>query len=158
MSHSNNPSNFIAMLYSVGHLLHRAELNPKYYGSDIQLYPNEAYTLRIISENQGISQKEVTQMMHRTKGATSVVIKALIQKGLVVTRNESPDMRISSLYPTQKGSQVALTHLDYDRRYIEKFLASEDIPPEDLLRVQQTLQTFITYIDQRSLQQNDDFT
>lgn len=158
MKNTNDTSNFIAMLYSVGHLLHRAELNPKYYGSDIQLYPNEAYTLRIIAENQGINQKEITARMHRTKGATSVVVKGLIQKGLVVIRNESADMRIGSLYPTEKGMQIARIHLDYDHRYIEKFLASERLSQEDVLRVMQVMQAFVCYIDQRSRQQNHDFT
>ena len=149
---------FIANMYITSHLLHKAETNPRFYGSDMKLYPNEAYTLRVIGENPGISQREISALMHRTKGSTSVVVQKLVQKGLVEIRNESLDQRVDSLYPSEKGAEIFTTHLDYDRRYIEQFLRTTGISLHDFETANEVVTSFLRYIAQRSAQKNADFT
>ncbi len=70
------------------------EEEPKYYGTEELLYTNEVHTLKIIAQNEGITQKQLTDKMFRTKGATSVMIKKLEKKGLIIRQEDKMDARI----------------------------------------------------------------
>lgn len=142
-------ANFIDNLYKIGRYFRDAEKRPRYYGTDILMYPNEAYTLKAIVESEGINQKELSEQMVRTKGATSVVVKKLIQKGLVISKSESMDLRIGSLYPTEKGMQVYKAHRKYDEEYIDLVSNHANLTREDMEKLNEMLETLMNVIKER---------
>lgn len=158
MGSKTNAANFIDNLYTLSRYFRSAETKPRYYGTDILLYPNEAYTLRAIAENPGISQTEISSRMYRTKGATSVVVQKLIQKGLAVCRSESLDQRIGSLYVTEKGNEVCQSHRDYDARYMDMLSQELDISMEELDLVNDTIVRFMELNIRRRQEKRNDFT
>ena len=130
---------FVDNLYKVSRFFRSAETSPQYYGTDTMLYPNEAYTLRAIAEQPGINQREISQAMYRTKGATSIVIAKLVQKGLVECRKDREDQRMDRLYATEDGMKFYRSHRDYDMRYISMLCRELDLSMEDLEQVNNTV-------------------
>lgn len=119
-------------LYLRGRQTRSMENKPRYYGSDILLYPNEVYTLKAIAQQEGINQTELSDQMFRTKGATSVVVQKLKQKGLVVQREDASDSRFTQLFPTEKGWEVYRNHLEYDKKSMKQMSERLDISLEEL--------------------------
>lgn len=132
-------SDMVDNLYIHGRLMRSGENKPRYYGSDILLFPNEVYTLKAIAQEEGINQTELSEKMFRTKGATSAVVQKLVQKGLVIQVGGETDSRISRLYPTEKGRQVYKNHLEYDMRYLEYLSKRLHISLEELAQVNRVL-------------------
>lgn len=127
-------------LYLQGRQIRSMENKPRYYGGKILLYPNEVYTLKIIVQKEGINQTELSEQMFRTKGATSMVIGKLKQKGLVVQKtSKGGDQRISQLFATEKGKKVYENHLIYDRRYVERLSKHLDVSLDDLAQMNRVL-------------------
>ena len=79
--------------------------------------------------------------MFRTKGATSVVIRKLKKKGLIIQRDDEQDSRISRLYPTEKGMEIYRGHLAYDHKYIVELAGSLDLALEDLANMNRVLRS-----------------
>lgn len=126
-------------LYLQGRQMRAMENKPRYYGSDILLYPNEVYTLKVIAQQEGINQTELSEQMFRTKGATSTVVQKLKQKGLIIQQESKTDSRFIQLYPTEKGREVYKNHLEYDKRYISRLSRHLDISLEDLAQMNRIL-------------------
>lgn len=126
-------------LYIQGRQIRSMENKPRYYGSDILLYPNEVYTLKEIAQQEGINQTELSEVMFRTKGATSTVVQKLKQKGLVEQREDKKDSRFARLYPTEKGREVYQNHLEYDRRYVIRLSRHLDVTLEELAQMNRIL-------------------
>lgn len=126
-------------LYLQGRQIRSMENKPRYYGSDILLYPNEVYTLKAIAQQEGINQTELSELMLRTKGATSTVIQKLKQKGLIEQREDKNDSRFAQLYPTEKGKEIYRNHLEYDKRYIARLSRHLDISMEELAQMNRIL-------------------
>lgn len=126
-------------LYLQGRRMRLMESKPRHYGSDILLYPNEVYTLKVIAQQEGINQTELSEQMFRTKGATSVVIRKLKKKGLIIQQDDEQDSRISHLYPTEKGREIYRSHLAYDRRYIKELADDMDLALEELASMNRVL-------------------
>lgn len=126
-------------LYLQGRQMRSMENKPRYYGSDILLYPNEVYTLKAIAQQEGINQTELSELMFRTKGATSTVVQKLKQKGLIEQREDKNDSRFTQLYPTEKGKGVYRNHLEYDKRYITRLSRHLGISMEELAQMNRIL-------------------
>ena len=125
-------SDMVDNLYIQARQMRAAENKPRYYGSEFLLYPNEVYTLKMIVQHEGINQTELSEQMFRTKGATSVAVRKLVQKGLVEQRDNERDSRISQLYPTEQGRQVYQKHLEYDMRFLEYLSVRLKVSLEEL--------------------------
>ena len=69
----------------------------------VSLHANEAQTLKMIARNEGISQTALSEQMFRTKGATSVMVDKLVEKGLVCRRRVDGDQRRCLLTLTDQG-------------------------------------------------------
>ena len=137
-------SDLIDNLYKYSRLMRSAENKPLYYGGDVLMYPNEAYTLRAIAKRPGITQTELTDEMLRTKGATSMVVQELEKKGLVERRREDQDMRVVRLYPTEKGMKSYNAHLEYDIRYVDFLSSRINVSFEELAEVNKVLRQMIS--------------
>jgi len=132
-------ADFVDNLYVQGRYMRSMETKPRYYGSDILLYPNEVYTLKAIAQQEGINQTELSEQMFRTKGATSTVVQKLKQKGLVIQQEDKTDSRFIQLYPTEKGREVYRNHLEYDKRYLASLAKHLNVSLEELATTNRVL-------------------
>lgn len=60
----------------------------------------------VISRNEGISQKQLSEHLQISKSTTAKAIKSLIGKGYVKKEKDSVDNRIEHLYLTETGHEV----------------------------------------------------
>lgn len=57
----------------------------------------------VISENEGLSQKELSEHLHIGKATTAKAVKHLIDKGYVYKEKDAADGRLDHLYLTELG-------------------------------------------------------
>lgn len=132
MNHPKEFDELVDSFYEIERLLDALEKKPHTYGSDYLLYSGEAHTLEIICENEGLTQKALSERMYRTKGATSVMVDKLVQKGLITKSTGRGDQRKNALYPTEEGRRVNENHLNYDSQWISSWFHSMDISQQEL--------------------------
>lgn len=61
----------------------------------------------VISQNEGISQKQLSQHMFVNKSTTAKAVKNLIKEGLVKKNKDKDDKRLEHLYLTPAGRAIA---------------------------------------------------
>lgn len=136
-------------LYSVEKIVSAMEKEPKYYGTEEILYSNEVHTLKMIAQYEGMTQKELTDKMLRTKGATSVMIKKLEKKGLIIRREDERDARVFRLYLTEKGERVHRCHLKYDEEIVALWIRELNFSREEIADTNSFLEKLIYYVEER---------
>ncbi len=60
----------------------------------------------VIAKNEGISQKEICEMLYVEKSTTAKAVKHLISKGYIYNRQNSIDKRYACLFLTDKGREA----------------------------------------------------
>lgn len=88
-------------------LLHRyTEVN---FGrlKDLGVHPGQLPFLNIISHREGISQRELVERLHVKPPTVAVTVKRLEKAGVIFRRPDPEDMRISRIYLTEAGSEIA---------------------------------------------------
>lgn len=136
----------IENLYATERVITAMGKEPKRYGTEELFYTNEVHTLKMIAQYEGITQKELTEKMFRTKGATSVMIKKLEKKGLIIRREDEEDARILQLYLTEKGKAVNDFHMKYDENRISIWMEKLNFSEEELKNTNRILETFIDFV------------
>lgn len=116
MSTIDQLSTLIDQIYTMDRIIAALQKRPIDYGG-VSLYANEAHTLKTIAQNEGISQTELSDLMFRTKGATSIMVDKLVEKGLVLRRRVDQDQRRYLLSLTDLGRQVHSRHLARDEAH-----------------------------------------
>lgn len=144
----NYPKEFDELVdhfYEIERLLNALEKKPHTYGAEHLLYSGEAHTLKIIAENEGLTQKALSELMYRTKGATSIMVEKLVKKGLIIKLSGRGDQRKNSLYLTEEGKKVNQNHLKYDEKWIATWFHSMDLTPEQLATTNEVIKKCTSY-------------
>jgi DNA-binding MarR family transcriptional regulator len=83
--------------------LHRGVLAVKLaeHGS----HPAEALCLRLIAHQDGISQRELSMMMQRSRSWISMIMGSLEGEGMVVRRTDETDRRVTRAHLTSSGRE-----------------------------------------------------
>ena len=151
MTEIENAVRLIENLYTVERIITAMEKEPKCYGTDELLYANEVHTLKMIAQFRGITQKELTEKMFRTKGATSIMIKKLEKKGFITRQEDEMDARILRLYLTDKGKMVNELHLKYDEDKITQWMEDLKFFDEEVITTNQVLEVFTDFVSKNIL-------
>ena len=141
----------IENLYTMERMIAAMEKEPRYYNTDQLLYTNEVHTLKVIAQFEGITQKELTEKMFRTKGATSIIINKLEKKDLVVRREDKDDARMYRLYLTEKGRIVNDSHIRFDEVKISSWLEDLKFTEDELRQTNHLLETVAKYVEEHVL-------
>lgn len=87
--------------------------------------------LYILCNNQGISQKELSEKLHIGKATTAKAVKQLEKSGYVKREKDHEDKRFYKLYLTEKGNAIAplinATYREMRELYAEGFSVEEYI-------------------------------
>ena len=106
----------IENLYTMDRIITAMQKRPIDYGG-VLLHANEAHTLKVIAQQEGISQTNLSEQMYRTKGATSIMVDKLVEKGLVHRQRVNGDQCRYLLSLTDLGRQIHNTHLARDEAH-----------------------------------------
>lgn len=71
-----------------------------------EVYPGQPPLLRVLSEQDGLSQKELSEKMQITPATLTVMLARMEKTGLVSRKPDEDDQRISRVYLTDRGRQV----------------------------------------------------
>ncbi|MTQ96072.1 MarR family transcriptional regulator [Pseudoflavonifractor sp. BIOML-A6] len=150
MSSIDEISQMIEHLYTMERIITAIQKRPIDYGG-VSLHANEAHTLKMIALNEGISQTELSEQMYRTKGATSVMVDKLVEKGLVHRQRVDGDQRRYLLTLTDRGRLVHASHIDRDAAHAR--WASEHLGLEEaeLKTANEALSQIIAFYSQSYL-------
>lgn len=59
-----------------------------------------------IAKEEGLSQKEITEVMKTTKGTTNKALKKLEEGGFIQTIIDTEDRRLHKVYLTERGKEI----------------------------------------------------
>lgn len=142
MSAAKEINRLINQIYTAELILKAFHARPHTYG-DTVLYDSESHTLEVIADNQGITQTQLGELTFRTKGATSIMVDKLIQKGLVSQKRDESNRRRCRLFLTELGRMVNKAHKDYDAAHSERIAALSEMNEEALHETNETLSHLI---------------
>lgn len=151
----------IEKLYTIDRIITAMQKRPHCYAGE-PMHSNEAHTLKTIAENEGISQAELSEQTLRTKGATSVMVDKLVQRGLVHRERESGNQRRYLLTLTERGWAVHQAHMAYDEAHARHAAQALGMSEAELVDLDNKLQRIIDFYSLHYLEhgrptQSDEF-
>lgn len=150
MSKTEELARLIEQLYATDCVLTAMQKKPHIYAG-VSLHTNEAHTLKMIAQSEGISQIELSDQMLRTKGATSLMVDKLVEKGLVRRERVDGDQRRYLLTLTEAGLAVHAAHLARDEYHTEKAGRELSLTEEDLTAANRVLEQINTFYSKNYL-------
>lgn len=96
----------------------------------------------IISENEGITQKKISEQLYISKSTVAKAVKILVNKGYIEKRKDKNDNRIEHLYLTDSGKKVAPI---VKQIFIENMIVAEHGLTEDEVNVLMILMKKVLY-------------
>jgi DNA-binding MarR family transcriptional regulator len=63
----------------------------------------EAFALPLLCRNEGVSQRELTAILHLSPPRVSVLVRSLVKAGAVETRADDDDRRLTRIFVTAAG-------------------------------------------------------
>jgi DNA-binding MarR family transcriptional regulator len=82
------------------------------------LHPAQARCLWAISANDGISQRDLADLLHVSRPTVSIMLQNLEKAGLIEKRAHPEDQRITCICLTGAGRDLALRLRAFHREYI----------------------------------------
>lgn len=73
---------------------------------DVSIRGGQYDFLYVISQKEGITQKELSEELYVDKSTTAKAVKSLISQGYVVKESLSQDKRFVQLYLTEQGKKI----------------------------------------------------
>lgn len=95
-----NISKFNAAIYRNGQSIMNYKLR------DLDIRSGQQDFFYVISKNEGISQKELSEYLYVGKSTTAKAVKSLVKNNYVKVEQDKNDKRIHRLYLTQKGKEI----------------------------------------------------
>ena len=74
---------------------------------DIPIKSGQHDFFYVISQNEGITQKELSSHLYIGKSTTAKAVKSLMNKGYIRREKDEKDKRFERLYLTEKGKEIA---------------------------------------------------
>lgn len=87
------------------------------YGNGITYTTVEVHTATYIGIHPGITSKEIAQVMGKTPGAVSQILKKLDAEELIYREADAQDAKKQHLYLTDKGQMLKQLHWAYDTEH-----------------------------------------
>lgn len=95
----------------INQVLHLYIQRSMYLLRDLKIHPGQCGMLWGLSQNDGLSQKELAKKMRITPPSITVMIRKMEAEGLIKKKQDEKDQRITRIYITDKGREIA-EHMD----------------------------------------------
>lgn len=93
---------------------------PRKYGTDDILTEIEARAINLIGDHKNIGVNDLSKITQRTKGATSIMIERLVEKGFIIKKKSPIDQRRFFLTLTDKAEKIHNYHSEANDNYYKK--------------------------------------
>ena len=91
----------------INQVLHLYIQRSIYLLRDLKIHPGQCGMLWGLSQNDGLSQKELAKKMKITPPSITVMIRKMEAEGLIKKQQDEKDQRITRIYITDKGRKIA---------------------------------------------------
>lgn len=138
-------SNEIAQAFErVVHKYYKSEDIKRQYGTNMVLTRKEIHTIQFIGECPGIGVVELAEKQGVTKGATSQMVKKLVEKGLVIKKQSLSSESEICLELTDLGQKAFKGHEDFHNNAGKQWEQILDKMSKDDIQV---IQRFINSVE-----------
>jgi MarR family transcriptional regulator, transcriptional regulator for hemolysin len=100
----------VSVFNALGRIMHLNRLVLTKTVSDRGVQPPEAFALTLLASNDGISQRELAEVLHLSHPRVSMILRSLEESGAVVRRPDATDRRIARVFLTPVGLQRERDH------------------------------------------------
>lgn len=103
--------------------------------TELGIHPGQIPVLSLVAEHEGISLREMADMIHIKPPTVTVTVQRLERAGLVCKKPDPSDQRISRIFLTEKGENIKreIKNLfEENERILKKGFSDEEV---DQLRV-----------------------
>lgn len=90
------------------------------------LHPAQGVCLKTISQYEGLSQRELADMLRIERATASVMLQKMEKSGIIERRPDSADQRISRIYLSEKGKLANRLTDDGCREFITDCISGLD--------------------------------
>lgn len=99
------------------------------------------FILAVLSKQEGLTQNDLVRVTHMKGSTISITLAKLEEKGMIIRKDDSYDMRCTRVYLTENGIKLAEKRLDIIK-IIEK-KGKKNITPKELKDATFVLETFL---------------
>ena len=127
----------IAVVKKIGyaHALHRLYIHKE--AADKDIYPGQIHILRLVSENETCTQKELASALRVSAASVAVSVKRMEKNGLILRSEDKKDRRIMHISVTERGKKSLACLNDaffkVDKKMFDGFSAEEIATLDDYL-------------------------
>lgn len=100
--------------YEGSRIIHAYDKIPRKYGIDLYLYMAEMHTLEVISEREGITVTELSEITHKTKSAITQLTNKLQKKNMINKLRSKVYHKEVEIYLTDLGKIACDYHKSLD--------------------------------------------
>jgi DNA-binding MarR family transcriptional regulator len=86
--------------------------------------------LRMLEINEGVTQRDLTEAMHLARPTVSKMLGGMEQAGLIERRSDERDQRLSRVFLTAEGRELAVKLRGVAAAHVNETIGS--LPDEDL--------------------------
>lgn len=108
------------ILYTFVDMFSSYENTPKDYGTGELFSMIEIHVLNAIYTHPGITAKELSEVMRRTKGFISQVLSKLEDEDHIIRIPCKTNSKLRELYVTSSGQQLCIAHNQFDEKTLLK--------------------------------------
>lgn len=87
-------------------IMHGYMLKTHHVMKQTGIHPGQAELLRFLKDNNGLSQKDIANEFNIKPPTVAVMIKRMVKNGMVTTKKDENDQRVTRVYYTQKGMEA----------------------------------------------------
>lgn len=99
------------------------------FASKHNLSPAEFRCMKLFSNEESLSIKEITRLMNLTPGRITHILNSLEKKGYIIRRHEANDKRTITVFPTKESrvfiDDVMKEHIALHAKLLKKFNTEE---------------------------------
>ncbi|MBN7773490.1 MarR family winged helix-turn-helix transcriptional regulator [Clostridium aminobutyricum] len=108
----------------------------------------------VISNHEGLSQKELSERLHIGKSTTAKAVKNLVNSGYITREQDEYDRRYYRLYLTEKGKQIVPIVRSTFLELIEIY--SKDLSPKEYEETINVLKRILNNVSNEKNKLNSD--
>lgn len=100
-------------------------------------HPGQAFCLRMLGGNDGITQRDLAEAMHLSRPAVTTMMQRMERAGLIERRPDEADQRLTRVYLTDEGRAVEAQMRETFASYISQ--AFDSMSVDDRLELERLL-------------------
>ncbi|MDD3626673.1 MAG: MarR family transcriptional regulator [bacterium] len=144
--HPGKDSRFALIGFYFGFLHKSFNAHMQQMTPDIDLNPGEMPFITVLRHKPGLSQHELSEILHVDKALTARVINALLRKGYIKKESDNKDKRRVRIFLTKKVNTTKEKCAQAHRKWTK--ILTEDVSEDELSTLKSILRKFCNNIIQ----------